>query len=230
MSSAPTSTDGQPLGRRGVQTRQRILEALAQAIEQHGLRGLRLADIADEVGFSPPAFYQYFVDLDEAILTLCHEVGELVPRFELDATGLDVEHPQGTQPFVERFFAYWDEHRQLLWARNVSITAGDDRFRDVRNDTITPMVEGLRETIRAGQQAGRIDPAVSPVALGAVLTVMLDRISMLAPELSPEWSAADRKALVPAVAYVFDQVLGIERAEPGATPARKRAAPRRRST
>jgi AcrR family transcriptional regulator len=59
----PTSTDGQPLGERGVRTRHRILEAVAAAIEQQGLRGLRLADVANEVGFSPPAFYQYFNDL-----------------------------------------------------------------------------------------------------------------------------------------------------------------------
>src|SRR3546814_14803235 len=70
VAATPTSADGQPLGQRGLRTRQRILEVIGAAIQQHGLRGIRLADIADEVGFQPPAFYQYFNALAQANLAL----------------------------------------------------------------------------------------------------------------------------------------------------------------
>ena len=56
MPSTPTSADGQPLGERGIRTRQRILEVVGAAIQHQGLRGVRLADIAEAVGFKPPAF------------------------------------------------------------------------------------------------------------------------------------------------------------------------------
>src|SRR5687767_1289825 len=79
VGAIPTSADGQPLGERGLRTRQRILEVIGVAIQRQGLRGIRLADIAQEVGFKPPAFYQYFTDLDEAILALCEEAGDLLP-------------------------------------------------------------------------------------------------------------------------------------------------------
>lgn len=210
MGATPTSADGQPLGERGLRTRQRILEAIGAAIEQHGLRGIRLADIAHEVGFKPPAFYQYFTDLDEAILALCEEAGDLLPRFEIDADDWGDGHPQGTRPFVEQFFRYWDEHRPLLTARHVSIMSGDDRFQHAANEAFRPVAEALQAEITAAQHDGRIDPDLHPVALGAVLNLMIDVAGMSAPGLSRYWNAPDSKELVAAVSYVFDRVLGVE--------------------
>ncbi len=151
VGSTPTSPDGQPLGERGIQTRRRILEAVGMAIEQRGLRGLRLADIADEVGFKPPAFYQYFADLDEAILALCEDVGDFLPEFEIDSDEWGAGHPLGTRPFVERFFDYWNQHRGLLTARHVAIMAGDERFQSAANDSFRPMAEKLHAKIEAGR-------------------------------------------------------------------------------
>jgi AcrR family transcriptional regulator len=214
VGAIPTSADGQPLGERGLRTRQRILEAIGAAIQQHGLRGIRLADIAQEVGFKPPAFYQYFTDIDEAILALCEEAGDLLPRFEIDSDDWGDGHPYGTRPFVEQFFQYWDEHRPLLTARHVSIMSGDDRFQDAANDAFRPVAEALHAKITAAQRDGRIDPGLHPVALGAVLNLMIDVAGMAAPALNRYWGASDATELTAAVSFVFDQVLGVE-AEPG---------------
>jgi len=212
VTTDPTSTDGQPLGERGLRTRQRILESVAACIETQGLRGLRLADVAEEVGFSPPAFYQYFNDLDEAILALCEEVGHSIPAFPVPETGWNgpPDSPERTREFVARFFEYWDQHRAVLWSRNVAVIAGDDRFQDVRNDAFKPMVDALRAEIEAAQREGRVDRSVSPRALGASLTVMLDRMAMLTPQLVEYWGTDDEDDVVDAVAYIFDGVLGIE--------------------
>ena len=210
MAAIPTSADGQPLGERGLRTRQRILEAIGAAIQRHGLRGIRLADIAQEVGFKPPAFYQYFTDLDEAILALCEEAGDLLPRFEIDSDDWGDSHPQGTRPFVEQFFDYWDEHRPLLTARHVAIMSGDERFQGAANEAFRPVAEALQAKIAAAQQDGRIDPHLHPVALGAVLNLMIDVAGMAAPALTRYWAASDTTELAAAVSYVFDRVLGID--------------------
>ena len=206
---APTSTDGQPLGARGIRTRQRILEAIGAAIQQRGLRGVRLADIADEVGFKPPAFYQYFTDMDEAILALCEEAGDVLPQFRVDTEGWGLD-PNGTRPFVEQFFRYWDEHRPLLTARHVAIMSGDTRFQEAADQAFRPVAEALQAQIEAAQEDGRIDPSLEPVALGAVLNLMIDVAGMAAPALSRYWKGADDSELVDAVAYVFDRVLGVD--------------------
>lgn len=210
MVATRTSTDGQPLGERGIRTRQRILEAIGAAIERNGLRGLRLADIAEEVGFKPPAFYQYFADLDEAILALCAEAGDLVPDLEVDEDDWGGDHPHGTRPFVEQFFRYWDEHRPLLTARHVSIMSGDRRFQDVADESFRPVAEALQRKIEAGQRDRRIDPDLHPVALGAVLNLMLDVAGMAAPGLDRYWEGGEGTELVAAVSYVFDRVLGVD--------------------
>ena len=43
---------------------------------RHGVRDLRVVDIARAVGTSPATFYQYFRDVEEAVLALAEEVGE----------------------------------------------------------------------------------------------------------------------------------------------------------
>ncbi|MGB8390509.1 TetR/AcrR family transcriptional regulator [Mycobacterium sp.] len=210
MSPVPTSTDGQPLGQRGIRTRQRILEAVARAIEQQGLRGLRLADVADEVGISPPAFYQYFNDLDEAILALCEEIGGFLPAFSFEGQGLTNGdgHAESTRGFIARFFEYWEAHRAVLWARNIAVTAGDERFQQVRAETFRPMVAAIEAFIEAGQREGRIDPSISRVSLGAALTMTLDRMCMLKPQLQ-DWGTGSSDDLVDALAYIFDRALGV---------------------
>ena len=77
MSSSPPAAvtpesavalDGRPLGKRGAATRRRLLDATAQLLESHGVRDLRVVDIARVVGTSPATFYQYFRDVEEAVL------------------------------------------------------------------------------------------------------------------------------------------------------------------
>src|SRR3954447_22949904 len=72
--------DGRALGRRGAQTRRRLLDATAVMLETNGIRDLRVVDIARAVGSSPATFYQYFRDVEEAVLALAEEVGgEIAP-------------------------------------------------------------------------------------------------------------------------------------------------------
>lgn len=202
------STDGQTLGERGMQTRQRILDVLAEQIGRVGLRGLRLADVAREVGFSPPAFYQYFQSLDDAIVALCQQVGGDFPLLAGADDGGTLS-PAVTRRFVEDFFRYWDANRPVLWARNVAVTEGDARLREARDNTFFPTVDVLMEQIGTAQAAGRIDPSLSPRGLVSTLMVMIDRVGMLSPKFAEQFDVTPEQ-FVDAVAFVFDRVLGIE--------------------
>jgi AcrR family transcriptional regulator len=210
--SAPTSTSGQPLGERGIRTRQRILEVVASAIEKDGLRGLRVADVAAEVGLAPPSFYQYFNDLDEAILALCQDIGDLLPKLEFD--GLSEDHlGEGSRSFITRFFEYWAKYRAVLSARNIAVTSGDERFVSVRDEAYAPLREGLTARIEAGQRDGQIDPSISAFDLGLGLTVMLERTAMIVTEAnkhSGRRHPAETETTVIALAYAFDSILGVE--------------------
>ena len=78
------ASDGRVIGARAHRTRRRLLDATAKLLEERGALGLRVVDITREVGTSPATFYQYFRDVEDAVLVLADAVGEdLAPIGEL---------------------------------------------------------------------------------------------------------------------------------------------------
>ena len=69
-SAEPRAADGRVPGRRGRATRQRLLECTGQMLKDRTYRDLKVVDIAREAGTSPATFYQYFPDVESAILVL----------------------------------------------------------------------------------------------------------------------------------------------------------------
>src|ERR1051325_406700 len=70
------ATDGRVPGRRGMATRARLLDAIATLLAQTSYRTVRVIDIAREAGTSPATFYQYFPDVEHAILVLAEETAQ----------------------------------------------------------------------------------------------------------------------------------------------------------
>ena len=171
--------DGRPLGKRGTATRRRLLDATARLLESDGVRDLRVVDIAREVGTSPATFYQYFRDVEEAVLALTAEVGEelapvdqLLSRSWTGAPGLDT-----ARDMVDAFIRYWDEHRAVLRTRNLAAQEGDLRFRRVRNNSLRPITDHLASTVTDSQEAGRVSTEISPMAAAAALVALLERMA-----------------------------------------------------
>ena len=75
--------DGRRLGARAQATRRRLLDATAELLESEGILELKVVEVARKVGTSPATFYQYFANVEEAVLALAEEAGaeidELVP-------------------------------------------------------------------------------------------------------------------------------------------------------
>lgn len=209
MTVEPVAIDGRALGRRGALTRRRLLQATAQLLETHGIRDLRVVDIAREVGTSPATFYQYFRDVEDAVLALADAVGEdLAPIGELlarswsGATGLDA-----ARELVVSFMEYWDAHRAILRTRNLAAQEGDRRFRDVRNDALRPLREGLAQKVAEAQREGRVAQELAPVAAAAALAAMLERMAAFHADL--EAFGASRADVVETTArIVFQTVTG----------------------
>ena len=140
------------MGKRGVETRQRLLDATRELLETHGIRDLRVVDIARTVGTSPATFYQYFRDVEEAVLALAEEVGdEIRPLARL------VDEPwaapgglERARALVDGFVSYWDRHRAVLRTRNLAAQEGDARFREVRNATLAEFIVGFRPRSSVG--------------------------------------------------------------------------------
>lgn len=177
---ATVALDGRPLGRRGAETRQRLLDATAQLLEDNGLRELKVVDIARAVGLSPATFYQYFGDAEAAVLALSAAVGEETASLS-QLLGRDWNGDDGldcARQLVEVFIANWDTHRAVLRTRNLAAQEGDERFRAVRNAALRPLTEGIAAKVTA-----RIDSGLAPYAAAAAMVSMLERMAAFHADL-----------------------------------------------
>jgi AcrR family transcriptional regulator len=196
--------DGRALGKRGAATRRRLLSATGELLESKGLRDLRVVDIAREVGTSPATFYQYFRDVEEAVLALAEDVGEetaplvdlLDTRWNGD-TGLEL-----ARQLVDGFLVYWDEHRAVLRTRNLAAQEGDQRFRDVRNQSLQPITEGLSRKV-----AEHGVPGIAPYAAAAALVAMMERMAAFHGDLVP-YGATRTDVVETTARIVFQTVTG----------------------
>ena len=205
--AAAVAIDGRPLGRRAQQTRQRLLDATADLLASRGIRDLRVVDIARQVGTSPATFYQYFRDVEAAVLTLAEQLGEdLHPLTELLDTpwrgkaGLDA-----ARALVDGFITYWDDHRAVLRVRNLAAEEGDTRFRQARIKTLGVITEGLRVQIAESQVAGRIDAEIAPYAAAAGLVAMMERMAAYHLDLEPRGTT--REDIVETVGRIIHQTV-----------------------
>ncbi len=183
----PVAIDGRALGSRGTRTRRRLLDATADLLRTHGIRDLRVVDIARAVGTSPATFYQYFRDVEDAVLALASEVGESTAPLLASLAG-PWEGERGlaaARALVEGFVEFWDVNRAVLRTRNLAAQEGDLRFREVRNRALNPFTEGFAEHVRDAQRVGHVAPELSPAAAAAALVALLERMAAFHLDLEP---------------------------------------------
>jgi AcrR family transcriptional regulator len=192
------SPDGRPLGRRAQETRRRLLDATQELLESGGARDLRVVEIARQVGASPATFYQYFRDVEEALLELADEAGQAVAGLAVSIRE-SWEGPaalENARRLVDGFIAYWDRYRAILGTRNLHAQEGDERFRDVRNRALGLITDPLAEKVAALGAA----PGITPYAAAAAIVAMMER--MAAYHINLEERGVRRDEMVETVARI----------------------------
>ena len=199
--------DGRPVGKRGAETRRRLLESTRSLLETHGVRDLRVVDIARAVGTSPATFYQYFRDVEDAVLVLASEVGdELEPLAHLlDEPWVGESGLERARRLVEGFVTYWDQYRAVLRTRNLAAQEGDVRFREVRNRSLGEFTSRFSAQIERTRASGAVDDAISPVAAGAALVALIERMAAFHRDLEP--MGITRADLVETTARIINQTV-----------------------
>jgi len=170
---------GRTLGPRAAETRQRLLDATEELLATRKLRDLRVIDVARRVGTSPATFYQYFEDLEAAVLQLAERAALEVPAIVTEIAG-SFDGAAGlprARRIVEAFVAHWDAHRAVLRVRNLASEEGDARFLRVRRRVHGPVIEAFAEQVRRSQAAGRVAPEIHPYAAAAALAAILERLA-----------------------------------------------------
>jgi len=176
---APRAADGRVPGRRGLATRQRLLDHVAEMLAAGSYRDVRVVDVARQAGTSPATFYQYFGDVEEAVLALAGEVarvGEdrLIPLVEgprwRGRAGYDA-----ALAVVDGYLDFWDDHGSVVRVMDLATNEGDARFRQIRSRMFTRFNEALADRVRQERAVGDdVDPRATAGAMTSMLAHVAD--------------------------------------------------------
>jgi AcrR family transcriptional regulator len=149
---------GQALGRKGNQTRQRLMDATRRLLKKHSPVELTAVSVAKEAQTSSATFYIYFNDVRDIIYHLSllagEELGEVHRILDepWDGRRLEIEHALRV---VNAFNAVWERHRDVLRFRNLEADRGDKNFYGLRLATAIPIIERLADRIVAAFPKGQ---------------------------------------------------------------------------
>jgi AcrR family transcriptional regulator len=175
------AADGRVPGRRGRATRQKLLDCTRGMLANQTYRELRVVDIARQAGTSPATFYQYFPDVNTAIVALAEEMAEqgnevliaLVKRGPWrGAAGFET-----ARAIARGYVQLWDDNWPLMRVLDLTAAEGDQRFRSIRTRLLNQFTTALSDVIAVEQANGRSVPSLDPMATAGVLVSMLAHVA-----------------------------------------------------
>jgi AcrR family transcriptional regulator len=170
------AADGRVPGRRGRATRQRLLECTGDLLTTTSYRDVKVIDIAREAGTSPATFYQYFADVEAAILVLAEEMaqqGEHLTGIITDGSWAGTQAFETSLALVDAFLAFWEDHRPVLRVMDLATEEGDGRFQKIRVRLLNDITNALANVTRASQVGGGLPQGLDPMAVAGTLVSML---------------------------------------------------------
>lgn len=116
-----TNLQGQRLGRKGRITRERILAAARELIEEPGSEDFSISAVARRANLRVSSIYVYFPDLAELFLTVMEPVireSEVRYLNILESYWPDDHLDEKCAEFVEAFHGFWERNVRYLHLRN----------------------------------------------------------------------------------------------------------------
>jgi len=143
-------------------------------------RDVKVIDIAREAGTSPATFYQYFADVEAAILVLAEEMaaqGVHLTEIITDGSWDGNDAAVTALALVDAFLSFWDDHRAVLRVMDLATDEGDGRFQKIRVGLLNGITRALADVTRASQLAGRLPKGIDPMATAGILVSMLAHVA-----------------------------------------------------
>ncbi|MDX3309664.1 TetR family transcriptional regulator [Streptomyces sp. NPDC054884] len=174
------TVDGRVAGRRGQATRQKLLDCLSEMLSSSPYRDVKVIDVARKAGTSPATFYQYFPDVEGAVL----EIAEQMAAEGAELTALVEQRSwvgkagwQTAQELVDGFLEFWRKNDAILRVVDLGAAEGDKRFYKLRMKILNSVNNSLSDAVAELQSKGRVDKDVNPAAVAGALVAMLAAVA-----------------------------------------------------
>ncbi|MGQ0630047.1 MAG: TetR/AcrR family transcriptional regulator [Sporichthyaceae bacterium] len=159
------TVDKRVAGTRARATRDRILETLTGLLSSKSYRNIRVTDVVTEVGTSPATFYQYFADVETAVLALAQDVAKESAALKTLGKGAGWTGKAGAasaNALVDGIGAFVRANDAVIRVIESSAAEGDARFKKVRTT--------LRANLAAPIAASSADGKANAGALVGVIS------------------------------------------------------------
>ncbi|MEV4786508.1 TetR family transcriptional regulator [Streptomyces tuirus] len=174
------TVDGRVAGRRGQATRQKLLDCLSEMLSSSPYRDVKVIDVARKAGTSPATFYQYFPDVEGAVLEIAEQVaseGAALTELLEGRSWAGKAGWQTAQDLVDGFLEFWRKNDAILRVVDLGAAEGDKRFYKLRMKILNSVNNSLADAVAELQAKGRVDKDVNPAAIAGSLVAMLAAVA-----------------------------------------------------
>ncbi|GEC06589.1 TetR family transcriptional regulator [Streptomyces spinoverrucosus] len=174
------TVDGRVAGRRGQATRQKLLDCLSEMLSSSPYRDVKVIDVARRAGTSPATFYQYFPDVEGAVLEIAEQMaaeGAGLTELLEGRTWVGKAGWQTAQELVDGFLEFWRKNDAILRVVDLGAAEGDKRFYKIRMKILNSVNNSLVDAVTELQSKGRVDKDVNPAAIAGSLVAMLAAVA-----------------------------------------------------
>ncbi|MCM2419920.1 TetR/AcrR family transcriptional regulator [Streptomyces sp. SID13666] len=180
MTGQVRTVDGRVAGRRGQATRQKLLDCLGEMLSTSPYRDVKVIDVARMAGTSPATFYQYFPDVEGAVLELAEEMakeGASLTDLVAGRSWIGKSGALAAEELVDGFLSFWRKNDAILRVVDLGAAEGDKRFYKIRMKILNAVTNSLTDSIKDLQSKGKVDKEVSPAAMAGSLVAMLAAVA-----------------------------------------------------
>ncbi|MEU2540160.1 TetR family transcriptional regulator [Streptomyces iakyrus] len=180
MTGQVRTVDGRVAGRRGQATRQKLLDCLSEMLSSSPYRDVKVIDVARKAGTSPATFYQYFPDVEGAVLEIAEQMateGAALTELLEGRSWAGKAGWQTAQELVDGFLEFWRQNDAILRVVDLGAAEGDKRFYKLRMKILNSVNNSLADAVAELQAKGRVDKDVNPAAVAGSLVAMLAAVA-----------------------------------------------------
>ncbi|MFC7306265.1 TetR family transcriptional regulator [Streptomyces monticola] len=180
MTGQVRTVDGRVAGRRGQATRQKLLDCLSEMLSSSPYRDVKVIDVARKAGTSPATFYQYFPDVEGAVLEIAEQMateGAGLTDVLAERSWVGKSGWLAAQELVDGFLDFWRKNDAILRVVDLGAAEGDKRFYKIRMKILNSVTNSLTDTVKDLQSKGKVDKDVNAAAMAGSLVAMLAAVA-----------------------------------------------------
>ena len=196
---------GQRLGRKGQETRERVLSAALRLFDDAHGPPVTLTGVAREASMRLSNLYLYFPDMIELLLAVLGRVMDDANVAFMDHLRVrwpDDRLQQSSLEFIRAHYRFWRQHARLLQLRN-ALSDSEPRIMAYRQSATLPIVQFLML-----QMDGRDCPEYTCSNLAVVVLTGFERIAAVVT--NPNFGAMVRSHTTQSQDEMTDQMIAAE--------------------